>query len=276
MAILAGIVPTRACCDGEVRPRRQGPRTMGPRLDARRRSTMRVAVYGRVSTPRQVQRQTIAPPLDRRQAHIPAPGWQLRAEAICRDAGDRGAYPVRPGLDRLRDRVAQGGVDRVLITTPERLARHAVHQVLWLEEREPTGWQVEFLERPMSPDPHDPLRLQIRGAVAAYERALSAERMRRGRRMQWRAGLLVPWTRAPDGDRLAPDRPRDPAGVRVALTEAASVAAICAVYLAEGPSLYGVAPHLMDLQAQTPTGHWRWSQATIRQSLRHPVSMGHV
>ncbi|GJD99963.1 hypothetical protein GMJLKIPL_1881 [Methylobacterium isbiliense] len=33
----------------------------------------------------------------------------------------------------------------------------------------------------MSDDPHDHLLLQIRGAVAEYERTLIAERMRRGR-----------------------------------------------------------------------------------------------
>ena len=43
------------------------------------------------------------------------------------------------------------------------------------------GMQVEFLDRPMSSDPHDQLLLQIRGAVAEYERTLIAERMRRGR-----------------------------------------------------------------------------------------------
>jgi site-specific DNA recombinase len=42
----------------------------------------------------------------------------------------------------------------------------------------------------MSQDPHDQLWLQIRGAVAEYERTLSAERMRRGRHMRFRAGLL--------------------------------------------------------------------------------------
>ena len=40
---------------------------------------------------------------------------------------------------------------------------------------------VQFLDRPMSQDPHDQLLLQIRGAVAEYERTLISERMRRGR-----------------------------------------------------------------------------------------------
>ena len=60
----------------------------------------------------------------------------------------------------------------------------------------------------MSQDPHDQLLLQIRGAVAEYERTLIAERMRRGRQAKLRAGTLLPWTTAPFGYRLDPERPR--------------------------------------------------------------------
>jgi len=58
----------------------------------------------------------------------------------------------------------------------------------------------------MSADPHDQLLLQIRGAVAEYERTLIAERMRRGRQAKLRAGTLLPWTTAPFGYRLDPDQ----------------------------------------------------------------------
>jgi site-specific DNA recombinase len=50
-----------------------------------------------------------------------------------------------------------------------------------LEEWARAGCVAVFLDRPMSDDPHDHLLLQIRGAVAEYERTLIAERMRRGR-----------------------------------------------------------------------------------------------
>jgi len=51
----------------------------------------------------------------------------------------------------------------------------------------------------MSQDPHDQLLLQIRGAVAEYERTLITERMRRGRLRRLKAGTLLPWTRPPYG-----------------------------------------------------------------------------
>jgi site-specific DNA recombinase len=64
----------------------------------------------------------------------------------------------------------------------------------------------------MSQDPHDQLLLQIRGAVAEYERSLITERMRHGRQRKLKAGVMLPWTRAPFGFRIDPERLRDPAG----------------------------------------------------------------
>jgi site-specific DNA recombinase len=61
-----------------------------------------------------------------------------------------GPDACRPGLDRLRDHVAQAHFDRVLMTAPDRLARKYVHQMLLIEELEKGGCLVEFVERPMS------------------------------------------------------------------------------------------------------------------------------
>lgn len=83
----------------------------------------------------------------------------------------------------------------MLLTATDRLARIYVHQMLFLEEWKNNGCQVELVEHPMSHDPHDQLVLQIRGAVAEYERTLIVERMRRGRLRQLRAGTMLPWSR---------------------------------------------------------------------------------
>jgi len=157
---------------------------------------MQVAIYVRVSTQHQAQQQTVEQQIERLRTHIQAQGWDLPDEYIFRDDGYSGASLNRPGLDRLRDLAATAGFDRVLLTDPDRLARKYVHQVLLIEELEHKGCQVEFLDRPMSQDPHDQLLLQIRGAVAEYERTLIAERMRRGRLSKFRAGTLLLWSQA--------------------------------------------------------------------------------
>src|SRR5215813_1977762 len=151
---------------------------------------MRVALYVRVSTQRQAQEQTIEQQVARLQAHARDQRWNIEAERIYRDEGYSGASLGRPGLDRLRDAAGLAELDVVLITAPDRLARKYVHQVLLIEELGQRGCRVEFVERPMSQDPHDQLLLQIRGAVAEYERTLIAERMRRGRLQKFRAGTM--------------------------------------------------------------------------------------
>jgi len=237
---------------------------------------MRVALYVRVSTTRQAQDQTIAQQLERLQQHLQAQNWTLEEANIFRDDGYSGASLKRPGLDRLRDRLKTAAFDVLLITAPDRLARNYVHQVLLLEELQQNGCRVEFLERPMSQDPHDQLLLQIRGAVAEYERNLICERRRRGRLAKLQAGTLLPWTRAPYGYRLDPERPRDPAGVRLDAAEAAVVAEIYAWYLQPGHSLYSVARRLQALGHPSPSGQAVWGLATVRGILLNPTYTGQV
>src|SRR6266487_3840794 len=237
---------------------------------------MKVAMYVRVSTYRQALTQTIEQQIQLLYEHSQGHGWCWCEDHLFRDDGYSGTSLRRPGLDRLRDQVRSAAFDRVIITAPDRLARNYVHQMLLVEEFERAGCQVEFVDRPMSQDPHDQLLLQIRGAVAEYERSLIAERMRRGRRQKYQAGSLLPWTRPPYGYRVDPTRPRDPSGVRLEPSEAAVVTELFASYLEEGQSLKRVTKHLIELQIPTPSGRSRWNQATIRGILTNPVYAGTV
>ena len=91
---------------------------------------MRTAIYARVSTERQTLAQTIEQQVERLTAHVHAQGETLRAEDIFRDDGYSGATLNRPGLDRLRDRVKEAALDRVVFASPDRLARNSVHQMV--------------------------------------------------------------------------------------------------------------------------------------------------
>src|SRR5690349_10942339 len=208
---------------------------------------MRAAVYVRVSTERQQQAQTIEQQVATLRAYLAErPEWVLREEHIFRDDGRSGAKLQRPGLDALRDQAARAAFDVVLVTAPDRLARNYVHQMIVLEELERRGIGVVFIDRPPSDDPHEHLVVQIRGAVAEYERTLIADRMRRGRQAKLRAGRLLPWTRAPYGYVLDVERPRDPSRVRLDPVKAAIVQQIFAWYTdPQTPaSLYRVAKRL--------------------------------
>jgi site-specific DNA recombinase len=237
---------------------------------------MRIAMYIRVSTQRQAQTQTSEQQLERLQAHARQQNWIVPLENIFRDDGYSGATLKRPGLDRLRDRVADRELDLILITAPDRLARNFVHQVLLLEEIEKYGCQVHFLDRPMSQDPHDQLLLQIRGAVAEYERSLISDRMRRGRQRKLEAGLLLPWKRPLYGYRMDPDHPRDPAGVRVEETEAAVVRDLFAWYAEDTCSFFELARRLHRLGIMSPMGRKHWNLNTIHNMLTNPTYTGQV
>ena len=247
---------------------------------------MRTAFYARVLTQRQAQADGVAQQLDRLQGHAQSQGWPVADEDIFRDDGYSGAHLKRPGLERLRDLVALRVLDRVLITAPDRLARHYVHQVLLLEEITGSGLPARVprpADEPGSPRPAPAADPRRRGGIRAQPRrfplrgnAEIAERMRRGRLRKLQAGLLLPWTRLPYGFRLDPERPRDPAGVRQDEAEAAVVAALFALYAEERCSLFSLARKLQRDAVLPPRAGRRWNMTTVRQILTNPVYTGQI
>src|SRR5215207_8346430 len=236
---------------------------------------MRAALYVRVSTDRQQHAQTIEQQVAQLQSYVAAhDGWTVAAEHVFRDDGRSGAKLDRPGLDALRDHAARAAFDLVVICSPDRLARNFVHQMVVLEELERRGVRVVFCDRPLSDDPHEQLVTQIRGAVAEYERTLIADRMRRGRQARLRSGQLLPWTRAPYGYRLHPERPRDPAAVGLDPVAAAVVQELFAAYAAGGVTLHTLAAQLTARGVPTPTDKPIWRPTTIRNLLTNPAYKG--
>jgi site-specific DNA recombinase len=237
---------------------------------------MRAALYVRVSTDRQQQAQTIEQQVTQLHSYAAArEGWTVAAEHVFRDDGHSGARLDRPGLDALRDHAARAAFDVVLVTTPDRLARNFVHQMVIMEELQRRGVRMVFIDRPLSDDdPHEQLVTQIRGAVAEYERTLIADRMRRGRMARLRSGQLLPWTRAPYGYRLHPERPRDPAAVQIDPVAAVVVQELFAAYAAGGVMLHTLAAQLTARGVPTPTGRPIWQSTTIRGLLTNPAYKG--
>jgi site-specific DNA recombinase len=244
--------------------------------ERRREPAMRVAAYVRVSTDRQQLAQTIQQQVELLLAYVRRqPEWVLDEAHIFRDDGYSGARLQRPGLDALRDQVARAAFDAVVITAPDRLARHFVHQMVVLDEWERAGIEVVFVDRPASRDPHEQLVTQIRGAVAEYERTLIADRMRRGRLAKLRAGQLLPWTsHVPYGYRVDPERPRDPALVTVDPYAAGIVREVFATYADGSATLHSLAEALTRRGVPTPTGLRLWSPATLHGILTNPAYIG--
>src|ERR687889_459924 len=180
---------------------------------------MHVAIYARVSTERQERQQTIDSQLAALRAWAAGEARDLDEDHAFRDEGYSGARLDRPGLDALRDAVRDGAVELVAVLSPDRLARRYAYQVVLLEEFRRAGCEVVFLHRPISDDPDDQLLLQIQGAIAEYERAVLAERFRRGKLQRARDGGIV-GAKAPYGYRYEPRRDAVPARLVVEEAEA--------------------------------------------------------
>jgi site-specific DNA recombinase len=131
-------------------------------------------------------------------------GLHLPDELPCIDEGYRGATLVRPGLERRRDAVAVGAVDRLSVHSPERLACTYAYPVLLVDEFQRAGVEVVFLNRELGHTPADEVRLPVQGMRAEYERAKRLERHRRGQRQAAHAGAVKVLVAAPSGYRDIP------------------------------------------------------------------------
>ena len=153
-------------------------------------SSLRIALYARVSSQQQAEANTIASQVEALQARIHADGLRVEAEACFLDEGYSGSTLLRPALERLRDQAAAGALDRLYVHSPDRLARNYALQVLLLDEWQRAGVEVLFLNRPIGKSPEEDLLLQVQGMMAEYERAKILERSRRGKRHAARAGSV--------------------------------------------------------------------------------------
>jgi site-specific DNA recombinase len=68
-------------------------------------------------------------------------------------------------LDRLRDLVSVGAIDRIYVHSPDRLARNYAYQVLLLDEWQRRGIEVVFLNRPLGKSPDIAMCLSVKAAV---------------------------------------------------------------------------------------------------------------
>src|SRR5450631_4000540 len=89
---------------------------------------LQVAIYARVSSEQQAQAQTINSQVAASRERVTADGFSLLEEHAFLDDGYSGTTLLRPALERLRDLVAAGGVDRLYVHSPDRLARKYAYQ----------------------------------------------------------------------------------------------------------------------------------------------------
>jgi len=84
---------------------------------------IQVTLYARGSSEQQAVTPTMARQVAALRERVAADGLTVSEAMQFLDEGYRGATLVRPALERLRDVVAAGRVDRLSVHSPARLAR---------------------------------------------------------------------------------------------------------------------------------------------------------
>jgi site-specific DNA recombinase len=235
----------------------------------------RAAFYARVSSEAQARDHTIASQVAALRERVAADGAVMVPDHAFLDEGHSGSSLVRPALERLRDAVAAGEIDRVYVLAPDRLARRHAHQALLMEELRRAGVEVTFLNRPIGAGAEDDLLLQIQGVIAEYERAQILERSRRGRRHAARSGAVSALAGAPYGYRyITRERGGGAARFEIVPEEARFVRLIFAWVGLERVSLREVCRRLQQAECRTRSGATRWWASTIHGMIENPAYTG--
>ena len=238
------------------------------------RSCLRAAIYARVSSEQQAKAATIESQVHALTERIEQDGLVLEEELRFLDEGYSGATLRRPALERLRDVAYAGGIDRLYVHSPDRLARKYAYQVLLVEELQRSGVEIILLNHALSKTPEEDLLLQMQGMIAEYERAKILERSRRGKRHAARRGDVSVLSGAPYGYRYVSKRASGQAQYQVVLEEARIVRQVFQWAGRDGLSLRAVCRRLKEQRVKTRCGKDWWDSTTIAGMLKNPAYIG--
>src|SRR5215212_9238626 len=166
-----------------------------------KRGPKKAILYARVSTDEQARSgYSLAQQLEALRDYAAREGYEVLEEVT--DPGQSGASLERPGMDRVRDLVATGGVAVVLAQDRDRFAREPAYHYLLREEFAEHGTKIRALNDRGDESPEGQLTDGILDQLAKYERAKTAERTRRGKLRRVREGKILPVRRVRYGFRL--------------------------------------------------------------------------
>jgi site-specific DNA recombinase len=234
-----------------------------------------VAIYARVSSEQQAETHTIASQVAALRERVAAAGLAVSEARQFLDEGYSGATLVRPALERLRDVIAAGSVDRLYVHSPDRLARKYAYQVLLVDEFRRAGVEVVCLNRALGQRPEDDLLLQVQGMIAEYERAKIIERHRRGKRHAAQSGAVNVLSGAPYGYRYGTKyEGGGQARYEIIPDEARVVRQVFAWIGHDRLTIGEVCRRLTQAGEGTRTGKTVWDRSVVWGILKNPAYQG--
>jgi site-specific DNA recombinase len=232
------------------------------------------AIYARVSSDRQREQNTIASQTALLLEFATTRDCVVPQDWIFQDDGYSGSVLARPGLERLRDLVAEGFIETLFVYAPDRLSRKYAYQVLLLEEFSRCGAETVFLKSAGGDNPEERLLVQFQGMIAEYERAQIAERTRRGKRHRAKTGCVNVLSGAPYGYRYVRKSDAAEAYYAVIEAEAEVVREVFELYTKELWSIGAIGRYLNERGVSTRFNRSPWERSTIWGMLRNPAYQG--
>jgi site-specific DNA recombinase len=147
-------------------------------------------LYARVSTDEQARSgYSLAQQFEALGEYAARESYQVLEEVA--DPGQSGASLERPGMDRVRDLVASGGVSVVLAQDRDRFAKEPAYLFYLREEFSELGTELRALNDRADGSPEGELTTGILDQIARYERLKIAERSRRGKLRKAQEGKVI-------------------------------------------------------------------------------------
>jgi site-specific DNA recombinase len=230
----------------------------------------RAILYARVSTDEQARSgYSLAQQLEALRDYAAREGYEVLEEVS--DPGQSGASLERPGMDRVRDLVAAGGVSVVLAQDRDRFAREPAYHYLLRREFEEYGTKIRALNDRGDESPEGELTDGILDQLAKYERAKTAERSRRGKLRKAREGKVVANNSVDYGFKY--NATRD--GYEVDEGTMPTVRRIFRMVGLEGYSLRKIKQRFEAEGLPTPGGKRYWSETFVREVVKDDVYRPH-
>lgn len=234
----------------------------------------RVAIYGRVSTDEQTERQTIENQLH--ACHEYCASRQLEVVEQFLDEGVGGSVPFaeRPEGKRLLEVADDGLFDRVIIYRLDRLARDVPEGIIAYRRLKALGAPVTSISESWDDSPSGKLVFNLFISIAEFEKDLIRERTMAGRARKVRDGKYISGSVPPYGYRRSDDGQLEPEPATADIvrrmfkwaTKGIGLKAICTRLEKEG-----VPPPNARHHSRRRNG---WSYVTVYDFLTHPRYIG--
>ncbi len=233
-------------------------------------SPKKVILYARVSTAEQARSgYSLAQQMEALRDYAVREGYEILEEV--KDRGQSGASLKRPGIDRVRDLVADGGISVVLAQDRDRFAREPAYLYLLREEFAEHKTALKALNDHSDGSPEGELTDGILDQLAKFERAKTMERTRRGKQRKAREGKIIA-TRAAFG--FDYNSTRDSYIVNPEQMEI--VQRIFYMAGVEKTTIYKIKRHLEEAGLKTPSGKADWDTPFIRGLLVNDLYKPHT